>query len=88
MVQHHPLSLCTVLLDDDYISVDVFKTPKNKLEVNIVFDYLDFYHHEVRVFGDMDELVSYVKKVNNLSLETIKLELDTTFSNYVNKVLK
>ena len=76
------------LLDDDYISIDVFKTPKNKIEVNIVFDYLDFYHHEVKVFGDVDELLSYIKKVNNLSLETIKLELDTAFSNCVHKVLK
>ena len=88
MVQHHPLSLCTMLLDDDHISVDVFKTPKNKLEVNIVFDYLDFYHHEVRVFGDMDELLSYIKKVNDLSLDAVKLELETIFSNYVHMVLK
>lgn len=76
------------LLDDDFISIDVFKTPKNKLEVDIVFDYSDFYHHEVRVFGSIDELVSYIKKVNSLSLDAVKLELETTFSNYAHKVLK
>lgn len=76
------------LLDDDYIRIDVFKTPKNKLEVDIVFDYSDFYHHELRTFGNIDELVSLVKKVNNLSLDVVKLELDTAFSNYVHKVLR
>ena len=76
------------LLDDDYISIDVFKNSKEKLEVDIVFDYSDFYHHEARVFGSIDELVSYIKKVNSLSLDAVKLELETTFSNYVHKVLK
>lgn len=76
------------LLDDDFISIDVFKTPKNKLEVDIVFDYSDFYHYEERVFGSIGELVSWVKKANNLSLDAIKLELDTAFENYVHKVLQ
>lgn len=76
------------LLDDDFISVDVFKTAKEKIEVDIVFDYSEFYHHEVRVFGSIDDLLSYIKKVNNLSLDAVKLELDDAFSNYVHKVLK
>lgn len=76
------------LLDDDYISIDVFKNSKEKIEVDIVFDYSEFYHHEVRVFGSIDELLSYIKKVNNLSLDAVKLELDTAFGNYVHKVLK
>lgn len=82
------LTLYQDLLDDDYISIDVFKNSKGKLEVDIVFDYSDFYHHEVRVFGSIDELVSYIKKVNNLSLDAVNLELETTFSNYVHNVLK
>ena len=81
-------SLCKDLLDDDFISIDVFKTPENKLEVDIVFDYSDFYHYEERVFGSIEELVSYIKKVNNLSLDAVKLELDNAFENYVHKVLK
>lgn len=76
------------LLDDDYISIDVFKNSKEKLEVDIVFDYSEFYHHEVRVFGSIDELLSYIKKVNNLSLDAVILELNDAFSNYVHKVLK
>lgn len=76
------------LLDDDFISIDVFKTPKNKLEVDIVFDYSRYYHREERVFDSIDELLSYAKKVNNLSLDAVKLELDTAFSNYVHRVLK
>ena len=40
------------------------------------------------MFGSIDELVSYIKKVNNLSLDAVKLELETTFSNYVHKVLR
>lgn len=76
------------LLDEDYISIDVFKNSKEKIEVDIVFDYSEFYHHEVRVFGSIDELVSYIKKVNNLSLDAVNLELDTAFSNYVHRVLK
>lgn len=76
------------LLDDDYISIDVFKNSKEKLEVDITFDYSDFFHHELRTFGNIDELVSWVKKVNNLSLDAVKLELDTAFENYVHKVLK
>lgn len=76
------------LLDEDFISVDVFKTAKEKIEVDIVFDYSEFYHHEVRVFGSIDELLSYIKKVNNLSLDAVILELNDSFSNYVHKVLK
>lgn len=76
------------LLDDDFISIYVFKTPKNKIEVNIVFDYSKYYHHEVRVFGSIDELLPYIKKVNNLSLDAVNLELDNAFENYVHKVLK
>lgn len=81
-------SLYHDLLDDDFISIDVFKTPKNKIEVNIVFDYSRYYHHEVRVFGSVDELLSYIKKVNNLSLDAVNLELGNAFENYVHKVLK
>lgn len=76
------------LLDDDYISIDVFKNSKEKLEVDITFDYSRYYHHEARVFGSIDELLSYVKRVNNLSLDAVNLELDTAFGNYVHKVLK
>lgn len=76
------------LLDDDYISIDVFKNSKEKLEVDITFDYSRYYHHEARIFGSIDELLSYVKKVNGLSLDDVNLELDTTFSNYVHKVLR
>ena len=76
------------LLDEDYISIDVFKNSKEKLEVDITFDYSMYYHHEARVFGSIDELLSYVKKVNGLSLDEVNLELDTTFSNYVHKVLR
>ena len=77
------------LLDDDYIYVNVFKIPdKNELDVSIVFDYSDMYHREERTFGNIDKLLSHVKKVNSLSLEVVKLELDTAFSNYVHKVLK
>lgn len=76
------------LLDDDYISIDVFKNSKEKLEVDITFDYSKYYHHEARVFGSADELLSYIKKVNNLSLDAVNLELDTAFENYVHKALK
>lgn len=77
------------LLDDDYIYVHVFKIPnKDEIDVSIMFDYSDMCHREERTFGSIDKLVSYVKKVNNLSLEAIKLELDTAFSNYVHGVLK
>ena len=76
------------LLDDDYISIDVFKNSKEKLEVDITFDYSKYYHHEARIFGGTDELLSYVKKVNGLSLDAVNLELDTAFSNYVHKVLR
>ena len=76
------------LLDDDYISIDVFKNSKEKIEVDIVFDYSEFYHHEVRVFGNIDELLSYIKKVNNLSLDAVNLELDNAFENYVHNVLR
>lgn len=76
------------LLDDDYISIDVFKNSSEKIDVYITFDYSDFYHHELRTFGNIDELVSWVKKANNLNLDAVKLELETTFSNYVHKVLK
>lgn len=76
------------LLDDDFIGIDVFKNSKEKIEVDIVFDYSEFYHHEVGVFGSIDELLSYIKKVNKLSLDAVKLELDNAFSNYVHKVLK
>lgn len=77
------------LLDDDYVYINVFKfSDKNELDVSIVFDYSDMYHREERTFGNVDALLSYVKKVNNLSLEVVKSELDTAFSNYVHKVLK
>lgn len=76
------------LLDDDYISIDVFKNSKEKLEVDITFDYSRYYHHEARVFGSIDELLLHIKKVNNLSLDAVNLELDTAFENYVHKVLK
>lgn len=81
-------SLYHDLLDEDYISIEVFKNSNEKLDVYITFDYSDFYHHELRTFGNIDELVSWVKKTNNLSLEVVKLELDTAFENYVHKVLK
>ena len=77
------------LLDDDYIYISVFKfSDKNEVDVIIVFDYSDMYHREERTFGNVDVLLSYVKKVNNLSLDAVKLELDAAFSNYVHKVLK
>ena len=76
------------LLDDDYISIDVFKNSKEKLEVDITFDYSRYYHHEARVFGSIDELLSHIKKVNNLSLDAVTLELNTAFETYVHKVLK
>ena len=76
------------LLDDDYISIDVFKNSKERLEVDITFDYSRYYHHEVRVFDSIDELLSHIKKVNNLSLDDVNLELDTAFGNYVHKVLR
>lgn len=81
-------SLYHDLLDEDYISIEVFKNSSEKIDVYITFDYSDFYHHELRTFWNIGELVSWVKKANNLSLEAIKLELDTAFSNYVHKVLK
>lgn len=81
-------SLYHDLLDEDYISIEVFKNSSEKIDVYITFDYSDFYHHELRTFGNIDELVSWVKKANNLNLDAVKLELETTFSNYVHKVLK
>ena len=76
------------LLDDDYILIETHKTPTDGIELDVSFSYGDVCYSEKKEFNNKEELISYLKKINNIDLEDIKTELDNTFKNYVHNALK
>ena len=76
------------LLDDDYILIETHKTPTGGIELDVSFSYGDVCYNEKKEFNNREELVSYLKKINNINLEDIKEEMQGAMDNYCSKLLK